>query len=82
LQREASKEGSGEASSEASVGTSIEDLDPREVDKDVKTVPIEDLKDLSIDRSSKVLKIIAKLQEPVQASLIAFLKSNLDIFAW
>ncbi|PON78308.1 hypothetical protein PanWU01x14_019460, partial [Parasponia andersonii] len=59
-----------------------QDLDPREVNEEVKTGPIEDLEDLPIDRSSKVLKIRAKLQESVRASLIAFLKSNLDIFAW
>ncbi|PON76854.1 hypothetical protein PanWU01x14_031740 [Parasponia andersonii] len=61
---------------------SIKDLDPREIDAEVKTGLIKDLEDLSIDKFSKVLKIRVKLQEPMRASLVAFLKSNLDIFAW
>ncbi|PON78038.1 hypothetical protein PanWU01x14_023920, partial [Parasponia andersonii] len=67
---------------EASSKTSIEDFDPQKIDGEVKTGPIEDFEDLPIDRSSKVVKIGAKLQEPMRALLVAFLKSNLDIFAW
>ncbi|PON56453.1 hypothetical protein PanWU01x14_181460 [Parasponia andersonii] len=51
----------GEASNEMS----IEDLDPREIDGEFNIGLIEDLEDLSIDRSSKVLKIGVKLQEPM-----------------
>ncbi|PON62375.1 hypothetical protein PanWU01x14_139000, partial [Parasponia andersonii] len=61
LQGEAAGEASSEASSEVSGKMSIKDLYPREVDEELKTRPIEDLEDLPIDRSSKVLKIRAKL---------------------
>ena len=67
---------------EVSVKASIEDFDPREIDDEVKTGPVQDLEELSIDESSKTLKIGVKLQEPVRAEMIAFLRSNLDIFAW
>ncbi|PON61208.1 hypothetical protein PanWU01x14_147980 [Parasponia andersonii] len=66
----------------ASIDTTSEDFDPREIDKEVRTGPIEDLEDLSFDMSSKTLKIGMKIQESVRASLVAFLKSNLDVFAW
>ena len=66
---------------EASIKALTEDLDPRKIDEEVKTGPIEDLEDLSVDESSKILKIGIKLQEPVRAEMIVFLESNLDIFA-
>ncbi|PON34667.1 hypothetical protein PanWU01x14_342570, partial [Parasponia andersonii] len=34
------------------------------------------------DMSSKSLQIGTEVQGPVRASLVAFLKSNLDVFAW
>ncbi|PON68316.1 hypothetical protein PanWU01x14_096360, partial [Parasponia andersonii] len=61
LQREASGETSVEVSSETSIEMTSEDLDPREIDGEVKTRPIEDLEDLLFDRSSKILKIRARL---------------------
>ncbi|PON49812.1 hypothetical protein PanWU01x14_227600, partial [Parasponia andersonii] len=67
-----------EVSSEAS----IDDLDPREIDGKVKTKPIEDLEDLTSDGSTKVLRVRVKLQEPMRAALVSFLKSNLDVFIW
>ncbi|PON66356.1 hypothetical protein PanWU01x14_110110, partial [Parasponia andersonii] len=45
-------EASNEASSETSGEMSIEDLDPRKVNEEVKTGPIEDLEDFPINRSS------------------------------
>ncbi|PON74561.1 hypothetical protein PanWU01x14_049680 [Parasponia andersonii] len=48
---------------EMSSKTSIEDLNPREIDKEAKIRPIKDLEDLSIDDSLKVLKIGVKLQD-------------------
>ncbi|PON65900.1 hypothetical protein PanWU01x14_113890 [Parasponia andersonii] len=77
---EASGETSVKASGETSIETTSEDLDPREIDGEVKTEPIEDLEDFLFSRSSKILKIGARLQEPVRALLVAFLESNLDVF--
>ena len=37
---------------------------------------------LSIDESSKVLRIKVKLLEPVRAALVTFLKANSNVFAW
>ncbi|PON52662.1 hypothetical protein PanWU01x14_207720, partial [Parasponia andersonii] len=71
-----------EPSVKASIKTTSEDFDPREIDEEVRTGPIEDLEDLSFDLSSRTLKIGTEVQGPVRASLITFLKSNLDVFAW
>ncbi|PON76812.1 hypothetical protein PanWU01x14_031320, partial [Parasponia andersonii] len=58
---EASGETSIEASGKASIKMTSEDLDPREIDGEVKIGPIEDLEGFPFDRSSKILKIGAKL---------------------
>ncbi|PON39567.1 hypothetical protein PanWU01x14_304020, partial [Parasponia andersonii] len=55
------REASGETLVEASIEMISEDLDPREINGKVKNGPIEDLEDLPFDRSSKILKIGAKL---------------------
>ncbi|PON34879.1 hypothetical protein PanWU01x14_340680 [Parasponia andersonii] len=75
-----SDKASVESSVKASIETTSEDFDPREIDE-VRTGPVEDLEDLSFDLSSRTLKIGTEVQGPVRASLIAFLKSNLDVFA-
>ncbi|PON70600.1 hypothetical protein PanWU01x14_079740 [Parasponia andersonii] len=82
VQREVSGETSVEASGETLIKMTSEDFDPREIDGEVKTGPIENLEDFLFDRSSKILKIGARLQESMRASLVAFLESNLDVFAW
>ncbi|PON70460.1 hypothetical protein PanWU01x14_081290, partial [Parasponia andersonii] len=76
-----SDKASVESSVKASIETTSEDFDPREIDE-VRTGPVEELEDLSFDLSSRTLKIGTEVQGPVRASLIAFLKSNLDVFTW
>ncbi|PON69940.1 hypothetical protein PanWU01x14_084040 [Parasponia andersonii] len=66
-----------EPSVKASIETTSEDFDPQEIDEEVRTGPIEDLEDLSFDISSKTLMIGTEIQEPMRASLVIFLKSNL-----
>ncbi|CAA0826502.1 Unknown protein, partial [Striga hermonthica] len=65
-----------------------EDMDPRMQFKDgnrhVRAEPVEDVETIYVDGSTqqKSLRIGANLQEPIRSSLIQFLQSNSDVFAW
>lgn len=71
----------GESSGTKGVGC---DLDPRFPEADKKMGPAEDTVSILVDTSdsSKVLQIGARLHADLRARLVAFLKDNLDVFAW
>nr|XP_017247956.1 PREDICTED: uncharacterized protein LOC108219166 [Daucus carota subsp. sativus] len=60
------------------------DLDPRLPLESTKTGPAEDTVEIQVGeaREAKTLKIGSKLKGELKASLIRFLRSNLDVFAW
>ena len=60
------------------------DLDPREVDADRATGPVEELEDVRVSEagSERYVKIGRDLLPEVKAELVEFLKKNLDVFAW
>ena len=59
-------------------------IDLRSPDDKATTRPIEDLVDLPVDdkEPSKVLKLGKNLFDDLQEAISAFLKQNLDVFAW
>ena len=59
-------------------------IDPRSPNKEGTTRPIEDLVNLSVDdkEPSKVLKLTKNLSDKLREVISAFLKQNLDVFAW
>ena len=59
-------------------------IDPRSPNEEAITRPIEDLVDLSLDDKelSKVLKLGKNLSDEPREAISAFLKQNLDMFAW
>ncbi|CAA0817463.1 Uncharacterized mitochondrial protein AtMg00860, partial [Striga hermonthica] len=65
-----------------------EDIDPRMQFKDgshhIRAEPVEDIEIIYVDglEQQKSLRIGANLQEPLRSSLIQFLQSNTDVFAW
>ncbi|XP_052177535.1 uncharacterized protein LOC127791591 [Diospyros lotus] len=60
------------------------DLDPREVDCDKATGPVEELEEVPISEvdAERCLKLGKNLAPEVKCQLIEFLKTNLDVFAW
>ena len=58
-------------------------LDPRLIDEEGTTGPIEDLVNLSVDdkEPSKVLKIEKNLPDEIRKAISVFLRQNLDVFA-
>ena len=59
-------------------------IDPRALDEEGTTGPIEDLVDRPIDHQepSRVLKIGKNLPNGVREAISDFLRQNLDVFAW
>ena len=59
-------------------------IDPRSLDEEGTTGPIEDLVDLSVDdkEPSKVLKNGKNLSEKIREAISEFLRQNLYVFAW
>jgi len=60
------------------------DLDPREVDADRATGPIEELEDVQVSEVDleRCLKLGRGLAPELRTQLADFLKANLDVFAW
>ena len=60
------------------------DLDPRKVDCDKATGPMEEFKNITVSEvdEEKCLKLGKNLAPEVKSQLTNFLKSNLDVFAW
>ena len=59
-------------------------INPRSPDQEATTRPIEDLFDLPVDDKDpfKVLKLRKNLYDEHREAISAFLKHNLDVFAW
>ena len=58
-------------------------IDPRSLNEEATTRPIEDLIDLLVDdkEPSKVLKLGKNLSDELLEAISTFLKKNLDVFA-
>ena len=61
-----------------------EDLDPRQLEDEVKTRPIEGLVEVVVSEHepTKLLKLGKNLSCELKEELTHFLKANLDVFAW
>ena len=59
-------------------------IDSRSPNEEATIGPIEDLIDLPVDdkEPSKVLKLGKNLSDEFREAILAFLKQNLDVFAW
>ncbi|XP_052202690.1 uncharacterized protein LOC127808243 [Diospyros lotus] len=60
------------------------DLDPREVDCDKASGPVEELEEVPVGEvdAERCLKLGKNLAPEVKCQLVEFLKANLDVFAW
>ena len=60
------------------------DLEPREVDCDRATGPVEELEDIPISEADEErhLKLGKNLTPEVKSQLTNFLRANLEVFAW
>ncbi|XP_052193804.1 uncharacterized protein LOC127802147 [Diospyros lotus] len=60
------------------------DLDPREVDCDKASDPVEELEEVPASEvdAERCLKLGKNLAPEVKCQLVEFLKANLDVFAW
>ena len=67
----------------SSEGSLDDTIDPRSLDEEATTRPVEDLVDLSVDdkEPTKVLKLGKNLSEELREAISTFLKSNLNLFA-
>ncbi|KAL5794732.1 hypothetical protein ACOSP7_003326 [Xanthoceras sorbifolium] len=61
-----------------------DNIDPRVIDKNETTGPVEELKEVQIDelKLERTLKLEANLDLAIRNALLAFLRRNLDVFAW
>ena len=61
-----------------------EDLDPRQLEDELKTGPVEGLVEVFVSKQepTRVLKLGESLSHELKKELTCFLKANLDVFAW
>ena len=60
-----------------------EDLDPRQLEDELKIGPVEGLVEVAVSKQepSRVLKLGENLNPELKKELTCFLKANLDVFA-